>query len=189
MTSVPRTGASAFLTCAPTGRCRLEGAQLRQCPGAPASSCGRGTGTTGRTSNGARDRRCRSRTLATPEANSPACASTNSRGTSICWSPVPRHPSRRAGRGPKPRRAGSSRAGRGRRRHHPCHAQGGHSAVDGEGGCRSARGNPAFSLPLSPYPAMVVQFKTSLGTCWEATFLTAIRSTAREFKAKSATPP
>jgi hypothetical protein len=54
-----------------------------------------------------------------------------------------------------------------------------------------AQGNPAFTLPLGLglYREMVVQFKTSLGTCWGATFSTAIRSTAREFKAKSATPP
>lgn len=53
-----------------------------------------------------------------------------------------------------------------------------------------AQGNPAFSVvSLSLAPGTVVQFKTSLGTCWEATFLTAIRSTATEFKAKSATPP
>ena len=52
----------------------------------------------------------------------------------------------------------------------------------------SAQGNPAFSLPLPQEPAMVVQFKTSLGTCWEATFLTAVKSTASEFKAKSDGP-
>ena len=55
-----------------------------------------------------------------------------------------------------------------------------------------AQGNLPFTLPLGPglYSEMVVvQFKTSLGTCWGATFSTATRSTAREFKAKSATPP
>jgi hypothetical protein len=52
-----------------------------------------------------------------------------------------------------------------------------------------AQGNPVFTLPFSPSAGMVVQFKTSQGACWGATFLTATRSTAREFKAKSATSP
>jgi hypothetical protein len=32
---------------------------------------------------------------------------------------------------------------------------------------------------------MIVQFKTSQGKCWEATFLTATKRTATMFKAKS----
>jgi hypothetical protein len=52
----------------------------------------------------------------------------------------------------------------------------------------TAGGNPAFMLPLPPDPALVVQFKTSRGACWEATFLTAAKNTATTFKAKSVSP-
>ena len=52
----------------------------------------------------------------------------------------------------------------------------------------TAQADPAFTLPLPQEPAMLVQFKTSLGTCWEATFLTATKSTDTVFRAKSDTP-
>jgi hypothetical protein len=50
-----------------------------------------------------------------------------------------------------------------------------------------AKGNPAFptGLPLQKNPSEVAQFKTSLGTCWGATFSTQTVNTATEFKAKS----
>ena len=40
-------------------------------------------------------------------------------------------------------------------------------------------------LPLQSAPSVVAQFKTSLGTCWGATFSTPTVNTATEFKAKS----
>ena len=49
-----------------------------------------------------------------------------------------------------------------------------------------AKGNPAFSaFPLQTSPGVVAQFKTSLGTCWGATFSTPTVNTATKFKAKS----
>ena len=46
--------------------------------------------------------------------------------------------------------------------------------------------SPAFSpLPPQENSSVVAQFKTSLGTCWGATFSTPIVNTATEFKAKS----
>jgi cysteine-rich repeat protein len=49
-----------------------------------------------------------------------------------------------------------------------------------------AKGNPALSaLPLQTSPGVVAQFKTSLGTCWGATFSTPTVNTATKFKAKS----
>jgi len=50
-----------------------------------------------------------------------------------------------------------------------------------------AKGNPAFptGLPLPTTPGVVVQVKTSLGTCWGATFSAPTVDTATEFKAKS----
>jgi cysteine-rich repeat protein len=49
-----------------------------------------------------------------------------------------------------------------------------------------AKDSPAFGpLPLLDDPSVVAQFKTSLGTCWGATFSTPAVNTAAEFKAKS----
>ena len=49
----------------------------------------------------------------------------------------------------------------------------------------TATKSPAFGpLPLQD-PGVVAQFKTSLGTCWGATFSTPTVNTATEFKAKS----
>ena len=49
-----------------------------------------------------------------------------------------------------------------------------------------AMNNPEFALlPLQSDPSVVAQFKTSLGTCWGATFSTPTVNTATEFKAKS----
>jgi hypothetical protein len=50
-----------------------------------------------------------------------------------------------------------------------------------------AKGNPAFpaGLPSQQHPSVVAQFKTSLGTCWGATFSTPTVNMATEFKAKS----
>jgi cysteine-rich repeat protein len=46
--------------------------------------------------------------------------------------------------------------------------------------------SPAFALlPLQSNPNVVAQFKTSLGTCWGATFSAPAMNTATEFKAKS----
>jgi hypothetical protein len=50
-----------------------------------------------------------------------------------------------------------------------------------------AKGNPVFpsGLPLPQLPSVVAQFKTSDGRCWGATFSTAMKNAATEFKAKS----
>jgi cysteine-rich repeat protein len=48
-----------------------------------------------------------------------------------------------------------------------------------------AKANPALSLPLQQSPRVVAQLKTSLGTCWSATFSTPKLNSATEFKAKS----
>ena len=50
-----------------------------------------------------------------------------------------------------------------------------------------ANGNPAFpaGLPLQTTPGVVAQFKTSLGSCWGATFSAPTVTTGTEFKAKS----
>jgi hypothetical protein len=46
--------------------------------------------------------------------------------------------------------------------------------------------SPALAqLPLQSAPSVVVQLKTSLGTCWGATFSTPTVNTATKFKAKS----
>lgn len=49
----------------------------------------------------------------------------------------------------------------------------------------TARRNPAFRLRFPLFEPLIVQFKTSQGKCWEATFVTATKSTATTFKAKS----
>src|SRR4029077_10784632 len=53
-----------------------------------------------------------------------------------------------------------------------------------------AKGNPAFptGLPLPTTPGVVAQLKTSLGTCWGATFSAPTVDTATEFKATSDCP-
>lgn len=49
-----------------------------------------------------------------------------------------------------------------------------------------AKNSPALApLPLQSAPSVVAQLKTSLGTCWGATFATPTLNTATEFKAKS----
>ncbi|MBI3784502.1 MAG: IPT/TIG domain-containing protein [Deltaproteobacteria bacterium] len=49
-----------------------------------------------------------------------------------------------------------------------------------------AMNSPGFALlPLQSAPSVVAQVKTSLGTCWGATFSTPTVNTAKEFKAKS----
>jgi hypothetical protein len=49
-----------------------------------------------------------------------------------------------------------------------------------------AKRSPSFGpLPLQGDPSVVAQFKTSLGTCWGATFSTPLVNTGSEFKAKS----
>jgi cysteine-rich repeat protein len=50
-----------------------------------------------------------------------------------------------------------------------------------------AKGNPAFpaGLPLQSSPGVVAQLKTSLGTCWGATFSAPMVNTPTEFRATS----
>ena len=49
-----------------------------------------------------------------------------------------------------------------------------------------AMNSPGFPLlPLQADPSVVAQFRTSLGTCWGATFSTPTVNTTTEFKAKS----
>jgi len=50
-----------------------------------------------------------------------------------------------------------------------------------------ATGNPPIltGLPLQTSPAVVAQFRTSLGTCWGATFSSPAVNTGTEFKARS----
>lgn len=49
-----------------------------------------------------------------------------------------------------------------------------------------AMDSPSFGpLPLQDDPSVIAQFKTSLGTCWGATFSMPMVNTAKEFKAKS----
>ena len=46
--------------------------------------------------------------------------------------------------------------------------------------------SPSFGpLPLRGDPSVIAQFKTSLGTCWSATFSRPMVNTATEFRAKS----
>ena len=49
-----------------------------------------------------------------------------------------------------------------------------------------AKNSPSFGpLALQANPSVVAQLKTSLGTCWGATFSTSTVNTATEFKSKS----
>ncbi len=52
---------------------------------------------------------------------------------------------------------------------------------------KAYKGDPSFpsELPLQKNPSVVAQFRTSLGTCWGATFSTPTVNTATEFKATS----
>jgi hypothetical protein len=71
-------------------------------------------------------------------------------------------------------------------RHHGRYAQSGRGSREGKGpGDGEGQTSADSRLPLHKAPRVVAQFRTSLGKCWGATFSTAIKNTATEFKAKS----